>query len=125
MITGIHHVSMKCASPEELLPVKAFYCGLLGLEIVREWPEGIMIETGRGQIEVFCNGQGVRETGALRHFAFEVDDVDAVAEKLEAAGYRPFTGPKDICMASDPPFRARMVFFTGPLGEQVEFFRPE
>ena len=125
MIRGIHHVSMKCASKEELALVKAFYRDLLGLEIVREWPEGIMFETGRGQIEVFCNGPGVRETGAVRHFALEVDDVDAMAEKLIGAGFTPYTGPKDVYMDSDPPFRARMVFFIGPLGEQVEFFRPE
>ena len=122
MIRGIHHVSMKCASPEELAPVRAFYCGLLGLRLVREWPEGIMLDTGSGQIEVFCNGQGSRETGAVRHFALAVDDVDAMAEMLTAAGYQPYVGPKDVLMASDPPFRARMVFFIGPLGEQVEFF---
>jgi glyoxylase I family protein len=125
MIKGIHHISMKCASPGDLVPVREFYCGLLGLSVVREWPEGIMFETGNGGIEVFCNGQGSRETGAVRHFALEVDDVDAMAEKLIAAGYEPYVGPKDICMASDPPFHARMVFFIGPLGEQIEFFRPE
>ena len=48
MIKGIHHVSMKCASPEELASAEAFYCGLLGLKIVRRWPEGIMIDTGCG-----------------------------------------------------------------------------
>lgn len=125
MIRGIHHVSMKCASPEELAPVKAFYCDLLGLRIVRQWPEGIMIDTGCGLIEVFCNGQGSRETGAVRHFALEVDDVDTVTGKLVSAGFRPYTGPKNVIQESDPPYHARMVFFIGPLGEQVEFYRPE
>ena len=124
MIKGIHHVSMKCASPEELASAEAFYCGLLGLKIVRRWPEGIMIDTGCGLIEIFCNGPGSRETGAVRHFALEVDDVDIVTGKLAAAGFRPYTGPKNIIQASDPPYHARMVFFIGPLGEQVEFYRP-
>ena len=49
-VHGIHHVSMKCGSPENLPAVKAFYCDLLGLKVVREWPEGIMIGTGAGMI---------------------------------------------------------------------------
>ena len=35
-VRGIHHISMKCASPEALAPVKEFYCGLLGLKVIRE-----------------------------------------------------------------------------------------
>lgn len=124
MIRGIHHVSMKCASPEELASVEAFYCGLLGLKTIRRWTEGIMIDTGCGLIEVFCNGQGSRETGAVRHFALLADDVDALSEKLVSAGYTPYVGPKDVLQDSDPPHHARMVFFIGPLGEQVEFYRP-
>ena len=46
-VYGIHHVSMKCGSPENLPAVKAFYCDLLGLKVVREWPEGIMIRKYR------------------------------------------------------------------------------
>ena len=30
-----------------------------------------------------------------------------------------------VIQESDPPYHARMVFFIGPLGEQVEFYRPE
>ena len=31
MIRGIHHISMKCGTPEEFSAAKAFYCGLLGM----------------------------------------------------------------------------------------------
>jgi glyoxylase I family protein len=124
MIRGIHHVSMKCASAEELTRVREFYCDLLGLKVVRQWPEGIMIDTGCGLIEVLCNGPGSRQTGAVRHFALEVDDVDSTAEELASAGFQPYVGPRDIVQSSDPPYHARMAFFIGPLGEQVEFFRP-
>ena len=109
-VLGIHHISMKCGSPEELAPVKRFYCDLLGLELVREWPEGIMLGTGAGKIEVFCNGEGIRAQGAIRHVALSVDDVDACADRIREAGYEVFIGPKDIEIPSDPPFRARMAF---------------
>ena len=57
MIKGIYHISMKCGSSEELAKVREFYIELLGLKIVREWAEGMMIDTGYGplgeQVEFF------------------------------------------------------------------------
>ncbi len=46
MITGLHHISMKCETPEEFEKAKSFYIDLLGFKKVREWPEGIMIDFG-------------------------------------------------------------------------------
>ena len=123
MITGIHHVSMKCGTQEEFERAKDFYLGVLGMSLAREWPEGIMIDTGRGLIEIFCSGEGIREKGAVRHVAFGTDDVDGTAEKVRAAGYTVFLGPKDILIPSDPPLPARMAFCFGPLGEEIEFFQ--
>ena len=122
MIRGIHHVSMKCTAAD-LPAVRAFYTGLLGLRLLREWPEGLMLDTGAGLLEIFTTGGGVREKGAIRHVAFAVDDVDAAAAAVRGAGYEVFLGTKDIVMASEPPFRARMAFCRGPLGEEIEFFR--
>ena len=122
-VRGIHHISMKCASPEALAPVKEFYCGLLGLKVIREWPEGIMIDSGNGLLEIFSNGPGVKSKGAVRHIAFGTDDVDGVIEKVKAAGYEVFIEPNDIVIRSDPPFPARMAFCWGPLGEELEFFQ--
>ena len=53
MIKGIHHISMKCGNADELSKVKEFYISLLGLRISREWPDGFMIDTGNGFIEIF------------------------------------------------------------------------
>ena len=122
-VRGIHHISMKCGSPEALETVKAFYCGLLGLKVVREWPEGIMIDTGCGQIEIFCNGEGIRSKGAIRHAAYATDDVDGIVAKVRAAGYEVFIEPNDITISSVPEFHARMAFCVGPLGEEIEFFQ--
>ncbi|MBR3341200.1 MAG: VOC family protein [Clostridiales bacterium] len=122
MIKGIHHVSMKCGTPEELIKVKEFYITLLGLKICREWSGGIMIDTGNGFIEVFTNAEGVRQVGAIRHIALLTDDVDEIVEKVRSAGYEIFVEPNDKIIDSEPEYLIRMAFCFGPLGEQVEFF---
>ena len=122
LIKGIHHISMKCNTEEELNRVKDFYISILGLEIIREWPEGIMIDTGNGYIEIFTNADGEHRLGSIRHFALLTDDVDTIAEKVKAAGYEVFVEPVDKVIDSDPKYPIRMAFCFGPLGEQVEFF---
>lgn len=122
MITGIHHVSMKCATRDEFARAKSFYLETLGLTVKREWPTGVMIDTGAGRIEIFCNGEGSREKGAVRHFALSTDDVDAAVKRVRDAGYAVLVEPNELTIGSVPPMRARMAFCQGPLGEQIEFF---
>ena len=121
MIKGIHHISMKCL-PEELHKVKEFYISVLGMSIIREWSEGIMIDTGNGLIEIFSNADGVHCLGAIRHFALLTDNVDDAVNKVKAAGYEVFVEPNDKVIPSDPEYPIRMAFCFGPLGEQIEFF---
>ncbi len=123
MIRGIHHISMKCGTAAEYQQAKDFYLQILGLRAVREWAEGIMIDTGCGLIEIFSSGAGIREKGAIRHFALLTDDVDGLAARIRAAGYDVFIEPNDRVIPSDPPFPLRMAFCTGPLGEEIELFR--
>ncbi len=115
MISGLHHISMKCGTPEEFERAKAFYLDLLGFKIVREWPEGIMIDFGNGMLEIFSNGSGIKTKGALRHIAFATDNVDEIVERIKKAGYEVFIEPKDIVIKSEPEFPARMAFCFGPL----------
>jgi catechol 2,3-dioxygenase-like lactoylglutathione lyase family enzyme len=60
MITGVHHVCMKCRS-EELEKVQKFYGELLGLPLVRSWGEpkveGLMYGAGTSLIEIFPNAE--------------------------------------------------------------------
>ena len=123
MITGIHHISMKCGTGEEFRKAREFYLDVLGFTVVREWPEGIMIDTGNGFLEIFCNGKVIRNKGALRHIAFATDDTDGIAEKVRNAGYEVFIEPTDIMIRSEPEYPARMAFCHGPLGEEIEFFQ--
>ena len=123
MITGLHHISLKCGTPEEFDKAKAFYIELLGFAKVREWPEGIMIDFGNGMLEIFCNGAGIKTKGALRHIAFATDNVDEMIDKIKGAGYEVFIEPNNIVIKSEPEFHARMAFCFGPLGEEIELFQ--
>lgn len=122
LVKGIHHISMKTTSEEEYDKTVDFYCNVLGLSVARTWEFGIMFDTGNGLIEIFKNGEGKPSIGIIRHVAFEVEDVDACVEAVTEAGYEVFLGPKDIEIASNPPYPARMAFCHGPLGEDIEFF---
>ena len=122
MIKGIHHVSLKCADQKTYEEVRRFYCDILGLRVKRVWDEGMMLDTGNGLIEVFDNGAGVRELGAVRHFALAADHIDDLADRIGKAGYEVFIQPKDIVIHSDPALPARIAFCRGPLGEEIELF---
>ena len=122
MIKGIHHISMKCGTAQELAKVREFYIELLGMKIIREWAEGMMIDTGNGLLEIFTNVEGTHCLGAIRHLALFTDDVDEIAAKVKAAGYDFFIEPNDKVIPSDPPYSIRMAFCYGPLGEQIEFY---
>ena len=124
-ILGMHHISMKCADKMQFEKAVAFYKDILGFTEERRWAEGVMLRVGSARLEIFCNGEGIRELGAIRHFALETKNVDELAAKVEAAGYEVFIKPKDNVIPSKPEFHARLAFFYGPLGEQVELFNPE
>ena len=123
MVTGIHHVSMKCGNAEDFRKAKAFYCEILGLPVWREWPEGVLIDTGNGFIEIFNNGDCELRQGAIRHFALSDTDVDATVQKVRQAGYEILTGPKDVSIKPEPGYPARIAFCVGPLGEEIELFQ--
>ena len=123
MITGLHHISLKCGTEDEFKRAKSFYLDVLGFKIVREWPEGAMIGFGNGMLEIFNNGDRIKTKGALRHIAFATENVDEIVSKVKEAGYNVFIEPNDIVIRSDPEYPARMAFCFGPLGEEIEFFQ--
>ena len=127
LIKGTHHVALKCSSMEEFERTKEFYGNLLGLEEVRSWGEGtgsgIMYTTGNCIMEIFANGQGRLEQGAVRHFAFATDDVDRCIRTVREAGYEVIVEPKDVVIAFTPEYPIRVAFCIGPVGEEIEFFQ--
>ena len=122
MIKGIHHISLKCETKRELDRAISFYVDILGASICREWPEGIMLDTGNGFIEIFCTGKGELTKGAIRHVALLTDHVDELSDRIKAAGYEVFIEPNDTVINSSPVYPIRMAFCIGPLGEEIELF---
>lgn len=126
LICGIHHVALKCDGTAEFEKTLHFYQNVLGLEPVRSWGEGenagAMLSTGDGLLEIFASGKKLPQ-GAIRHFALRTERVDDCIAAVRAAGYPITVEPKDIVIASNPPFPARIAFCTGPVGEQIEFFQ--
>lgn len=125
-ITGVHHIALKACGVEDYNKTIQFYHEILGMPIARTWGEGdnlgAMVDTGAGLLEIFSNGTEYLSAGALRHLAFEVEDTDVCVEAVRAAGYQITMEPKDIVIASEPPYPARIAFCIGPVGEEVEFF---
>ena len=126
LICGIHHVALKCDGTAEFEKTLHFYQNVLGLEPVRSWGEGenagAMLSTGDGLLEIFASGKKLPQ-GAIRHFALRTERVDDCVAAVRAAGYPITVEPKDIVIASNPPFPARIAFCTGPVGEEIEFFQ--
>ena len=56
---------MKCGTAEELAKVREFYIELLGLKVIREQAEGMMIDTGNGLLEIFTNADGKRHSDQI------------------------------------------------------------
>ena len=125
-ITGVHHIALKACGIDAFNKTVKFYRDILGMKEVRTWGEGensgIMIDSGAGMLEIFANGKDMPGMGALRHLAFAVENVDACAEAVRKEGYTITIEPKDIVIASNPPYPARIAFCIGPVGEEVEFF---
>ena len=125
-ISGIHHVALKCDGAEEFQKTIHFYRDILQLELVRQWGEeasrGAMLSTGNGLLEIFASGKKLPQ-GAIRHFALQTSDPDACIQAVRDAGYTVTVEPKDIVIASQPPFPARIAFCIGPVGEEIEFFQ--
>jgi glyoxylase I family protein len=125
-ITGVHHIALKACGLKAFNETVKFYHEILGMPIVREWGEGensgIMVDTGAGMLEIFANASDKLSAGALRHLAFAVENVDDCIEAVRNEGYTVTIEPKDIVIASNPPYPARIAFCIGPVGEEVEFF---
>ncbi|MFP4131457.1 MAG: VOC family protein [Thiohalospira sp.] len=92
-ITDIHHVAVLVADLERSL---AFYRDLLGLAVDPARPDlgypGAWLTVGRRQLHLMvlpdpdAGAERPAHGGRDRHIALAVDEVEALAERLEAAG---------------------------------------
>ena len=94
MLLGFEHVGMTCGDLDRTI---AFYCGQLGLTLAlrkrNDHGEMAFLDTGSGMLEIACPSAQVARSrdvppheAGVRHLTFAFDDVDAMVEKLAAAG---------------------------------------
>ena len=126
VVSGFHHVALKCADLEKSLKMyKA-----LGLEEFARWGEGnseiVMCNVGDGgKIEFFADGgDAFSVNGKWQHFALRAADVDAAYTTALAAGFVGKVAPTTIPLVSKPEkMSIRIAFVIGPDGEELEFFK--
>ncbi|MEE1610854.1 VOC family protein [Microvirga sp. CF3016] len=128
MVQGFEHVGMTSSNLDRTI---AFYGGLLGLKeiLVKRTDEGgriAFLETGGVMLEIVepaapiqtpAREVPVTEAG-IRHITFRVDDVEAVYDKLRAAGVE-FTVPPR--RAANAELIRKVAFCRDPDGIVVEF----
>lgn len=125
MITGFHHIGLKCADINKSI---AMY-EALGMKEIMRWGEGeklvVMLDIGDGgRIELFADGSDeFSPNGKWVHFALKVTDTAAVYQKALEAGFTSRIAPKVVPLTTKPePTPVHIAFVYGPDGEQVEFF---
>ena len=122
LVSKIHHVAMRADAGDQFDSVVKFYTETLGLPLERSWAGGAMIRVGESLLEIFNNGGNIPEKGTLQHIALATDDIDACIKAVVDAGCEHLNGPRNVTIASEPPFPIRCAFCRGPLGEEIEFF---
>lgn len=113
----IQHVSIpRPPGPESRKQAQAFFDDLLGLPELPV-PESVkhldLIWFKVGNLELHCFAEEPVDDRSGRHFCLVVDDVDAMWQQLESAGYEPWR-PESI------PGRPRF-FCRDPFGNTIEF----
>ena len=126
---GFHHVCMKTKDGDA---TKRFYKDLLGCTDKVAWREAptraVMLDAGDGNyIEVFEDlAYSGPTNGAVNHYALRTTRLDAVAERVRAAGYKITMEPRDVTIPNTTslgPVPVRIFFCEGPNGESIEFLQ--
>jgi len=117
LIADIHHVSLNVSDTERAL---TFYHDLLGMALLDRPPfdfDGAWLDAGGGrQVHLIETDRVPADVG--QHFAFRVDDIDAVVATVRSAGYD-IGDPKTVAGGV-----ARQTFVLDPDGNRIEFNEP-
>ena len=115
LLDGVHHVSLNVRDLDE---AQKFYLDVLDLTRI-DRPDlgfpGLWLRAGAQEIHLMQVEQGEAWPG--QHFAFRVDDIDAVVERLRDRGVR-VSEPMQI------PTAGRQAFFRDPSGNLLELNEP-
>ena len=118
MLKQLSHV---CLGSTDLSRTIGFYRDLLGCRVVHEFRNdagelyGVFMSCYNGTfLEFFHEREPKAKGGLYRHLCFEVDAIEAMAERLRAGGY-----VADVCRGRTD--RVLQFFIEDPDGNTVEF----
>jgi glyoxylase I family protein len=109
-----------------------FYKDTLGCTEKIAWraapARAVMLDCGDGNyIEVFEDlAYTGASNGAVNHYALRTTRLDAVAERVRAAGFKITMEPRDVTIQTTNgagPVPVRIFFCEGPNGESIEFLQ--
>lgn len=120
-LIGFEHVGMTASDLDRTI---AFYCDLMGLRLALRKPNVAFLDAGGGMLEIFGPAGGATPArdvppgeAGMRHLTLAYSDVDAMIEKLEAAGVPIVERPRD---AHNIEMVRRVAFVRDPDGIMVE-----
>ena len=130
MLKGFEHIGMAVSDLDKSI---AFYVDLLGMSLIlrKDIPRGpgevAFVDTGHGggQLELICPSPAVAKPApqlpdtraGIRHLTFAFENIDAMWDKLMAAGVEPVEKPRD---AFNKEMLARVAFVLDPDGIIIE-----
>ncbi len=126
---GVHHACLKTRDWDRTIQ---FYQDTLGCAVKIAWraapQRAVMLDVGDGNyIEIFEDlSFHPVANGHWQHLALRTTRLDAVAERVRAAGAKITMEPKDVTIATTNgagPVPIRIFFCEGPGGEILEFFQ--
>ncbi len=115
-IVGLHHAQV-CIPRGAEDEARRFYCGRLGLPEIEKPAAlagrgGLWLQVGDRQVHIGTE-DGVNRAKSKAHLAYEVDDLAAWRQRLEAAG---------LAIIEDVPLPDHVRFFVrDPFGNRIEF----
>lgn len=123
----LHHVALKANGEAEFRKAVDFYQNVMGMPLYHSWGQGnragAMFLLDGLKLEIVSMGTDSVPNSYWRHIAFDCAspaEVDAMVEKLAAAGCAVTTAPCERMLGED--FPVHLAFVNGPLGEELEFF---
>lgn len=126
---GLGHIAVYTADMDESIAFYEKIGGALEKRDAVQSPEGekklALVAFGGFLIELIQPAEGTlvpSGEGSIPHFAVYVDDLDAAAAELKAAGVISFTAPEKKVLP-DTFGGLQNWFFTGPSGEQIELLQ--
>lgn len=126
---GLGHIAVYTADMDGSIAFYEKIGGALSKRDAVQTPEGekklALVEFGGFLIELIQPAASTlvpSGEGSIPHFAVYVDDLDAIAAELKAAGIISFTAPEKKVLPNTFGGLQNW-FFTGPSGEQIELLQ--